>query len=75
MAKKNLTVIIDRPIGYDHDGTIYPINYGYVAGIMGGDGEEQDAYILTEGDQPLKPLRVSSSQSCTVQMMLKPNGS
>lgn len=21
---------------------------------MGGDGEEQDAYILTEGDQPLK---------------------
>ena len=54
MAKNNLTVIIDRPIGYDHDGTIYPINYGYVAGIMGGDGEEQDAYILTEGDQPLK---------------------
>ena len=53
-GEKNLTVIIDRPIGYDHDGTIYPINYGYVAGVMGGDGEEQDAYVLTAGDQPLE---------------------
>ena len=24
----------------------YPINYGYVEGIMAPDGEEQDAYIL-----------------------------
>ena len=39
-------VVIDRPIGYDHNGLVYPINYGYVPGMMGGDGEEQDAYIL-----------------------------
>ena len=24
----------------------YPINYGYVEGIIAPDGEEQDAYIL-----------------------------
>ena len=24
----------------------YPVNYGYVAHITGGDGEPQDAYIL-----------------------------
>ena len=24
----------------------YPINYGYIEGIMASDGEEQDAYIL-----------------------------
>jgi len=25
---------------------IYPLNYGYVEGITGGDGEEQDAYVF-----------------------------
>ena len=25
---------------------IYPVNYGFVAGVIAGDGEEQDAYIL-----------------------------
>ena len=39
-------VVVDRPIGYDHNGLIYPINYGYIPGMMGGDGEEQDAYLL-----------------------------
>ena len=24
----------------------YPINYGYIEGVMAPDGEEQDAYIL-----------------------------
>lgn len=24
----------------------YPVNYGYVEGVMAPDGEEQDAYIL-----------------------------
>ena len=43
---KIVTVTVDRPIGYDHNGLIYPINYGFVEGLMGGDGEEQDAYIL-----------------------------
>lgn len=40
-------VVIDRPIGYqDSFGNVYPINYGYVEGVLGGDGEEQDVYIL-----------------------------
>ena len=39
-------VVVDRPIGYHHGGIVYPINYGYIPGIIGGDGEEQDAYIL-----------------------------
>lgn len=43
---KTVHVVVDRPIGHDHKGTVYPINYGYIPGLMGGDGEEQDAYIL-----------------------------
>lgn len=27
---------------------IYPINYGYVTGIKGGDGAEQDIYLFGE---------------------------
>jgi 8-oxo-dGTP pyrophosphatase MutT (NUDIX family) len=39
-------VEVDRPIGYCHGDIVYPINYGYIPGIIAGDGEEQDAYIL-----------------------------
>lgn len=39
-------VEVDRPIGYLHDDIVYPVNYGFVPGMMAGDGEEQDAYIL-----------------------------
>ena len=42
-------VIVDRPLGSQHPQykeTYYPINYGFVEGIMATDGEEQDAYIL-----------------------------
>lgn len=54
-----LHVIVDRPIGYiDAFGNHYPINYGYVAGVMGGDGEEQDAYILPKSvTQPLETFK------------------
>ena len=45
-AGKTLHILVDRPIGYDHHGLIYPINYGYLPGVLAGDGEEQDAYIL-----------------------------
>lgn len=43
---KNVHVVVDRPIGYCHHGTVYPVNYGYIPGIFAADGEEQDAYIL-----------------------------
>lgn len=43
---KTVHVEVDRPIGYRHAGMVYPVNYGYIPGLPGGDGEEQDAYIL-----------------------------
>lgn len=46
MLGKTVRVIVDRPIGHNHKGLIYPINYGYIPGLIAGDGEEQDAYIL-----------------------------
>ena len=42
-------VTVDRPMGSyhpKHKDIFYPINYGYIEGIMAPDGEEQDAYIL-----------------------------
>lgn len=42
---------IDRPKGSchpRHKEMIYPINYGYVTGIKGGDGAEQDIYLFGE---------------------------
>ncbi len=49
MIGKTVKVIVDRPLGSHHPthkNLCYPINYGYVEGIMAPDGEEQDAYIL-----------------------------
>lgn len=47
---KTVTIEIDRPIGYVNrkkDYTItYPINYGYLPGVLGGDGEELDVYLF-----------------------------
>lgn len=43
---KPVHVVVDRPVGYRHGDTVYPINYGYIPGLMAGDGEEQDVYIL-----------------------------
>ena len=42
-------VTVDRPMGSyhpKHKDMHYPINYGYIEGIMAPDGEEQAAYIL-----------------------------
>ncbi len=39
-----------NPIGYVHRketySLIYPINYGFIPGVLGGDGEELDVYLL-----------------------------
>lgn len=43
---KPVHVEIDRPIGHVHKGMVYPVNYGYIPGLIAGDGEEQDAYVL-----------------------------
>ena len=49
MLGKIVKVTVDRPLGSAHPNypnMIYPINYGYVEGIIAPDGEEQDAYVL-----------------------------
>ena len=50
---KHLGVVIDRPIGYVHyvKGITlhYTVNYGFLPGVMGGDGEDQDVYVLGVG--------------------------
>ena len=49
MIGKKVHVIIDRPLGSQHPNyknIVYELNYGYVPNILGGDGEEQDAYII-----------------------------
>ena len=47
---KTVEVIIDRPVGYIHHvkgiTLHYTVNYGYLPGVIGGDGEEQDVYVL-----------------------------
>lgn len=57
---KTVDIIIDRPVGHTHvtKGITlhYTINYGYLPGITGGDGEEQDVYILGV-DIPLETFR------------------
>ena len=52
---KPVRVVMDRPIGSPHPKhplIHYPINYGYAEGIVGGDGEGQDVYVLGP-DTPL----------------------
>ena len=50
-------IIIDRPIGYVHKkpkyDLVYPINYGYIPEVLGGDGEELDVYLLGV-DEPVE---------------------
>jgi len=56
MLGETVTVIMDRPMGTchpKHKDMYYPVNYGYIPGIIGGDGEEQDAYVLGV-DEPLQ---------------------
>ena len=53
MPKRHLgttvSVVVDRPLGSRHPKfaeLVYPVNYGFVPGVIAPDGEEQDAYIL-----------------------------
>jgi inorganic pyrophosphatase len=53
---KTVHIKMDRPIGTEHPkhpGLLYPINYGYIPGVYGGDGEELDVYLLGI-DQPVE---------------------
>ena len=58
---KTVRIEIDRPIGYVHHkekyDLVYPINYGYIPGVLGGDGEELDVYLLGV-DEPVQEYTV-----------------
>ena len=47
---KTVTIGIDRPMGYVHvkgeKTLVYPINYGYIPDVPGGDGEDLDVFLL-----------------------------
>ncbi len=51
---QTVTVTVDRPIGFHHvtKGVHlhYTVNYGFLPDVTGGDGEEQDVYILGVSD-------------------------
>ena len=51
-----IQICIDRPLGSthpNHSDIVYPVNYGYIPGILAPDGEEQDVYLLGV-DHPVK---------------------
>ena len=80
---QSVTIEIDRPIGYVHqkkDRTLlYPINYGYVPGVLGGDGEELDVYLLGV-DQPVQTYTgriiaaVLRADDCEDKLVMAPEG-
>ena len=47
---KTVKIKIDRPVGYVHKkenySLIYPVNYGFIPDVLGGDGEELDVYLI-----------------------------
>jgi len=72
-------VEVDRPIGYRHGDIVYPVNYGYIPGILAADGEEQDAYILGV-DTPLSSFdgrvvgAVRRKNDCEDKLIVAPEG-
>lgn len=57
---RTVDIVIDRPVGFHHvtKGVHldYTVNYGFIPGVLGGDGEEQDVYVLGVSE-PLKTFR------------------
>jgi inorganic pyrophosphatase len=59
MLGKIVKITVDRPLGTyhpKHKDIYYPVNYGYIEGVIAGDGEEQDAYIIGV-NEPIKEFR------------------
>ena len=54
---KKIKIEFDRPLGSKHPkfGFKYPINYGFVPGVIAGDGDELDVYYIS-ADKPLKRI-------------------
>ncbi len=51
---QTVTVTMDRPMGFarPHLNMTYPVNYGYIEGVIAPDGDDLDAYYLGV-DKPL----------------------
>ena len=76
---QRIHVEVDRPIGYVHGDIVYPVNYGYIPGVIAGDGEEQDAYILGI-DTPLSSFdgivigAIRRKNDCEDKLVVAPAG-
>ena len=76
---QTVTVQVDRPVGYNHHGILYPVNYGFLPGLMAGDGEEQDAYILGISE-PVESFRgrviavIRRHTDCEDKLVVAPEG-
>ncbi len=76
---KPVHVQIDRPVGHVHKGMVYPVNYGFIPGLMAGDGEAQDAYILGVAE-PLEAFdgivigAVCRRDDCEDKLVVAPEG-
>ena len=56
---KEVNIIMDRPVGTrhpKHPEIVYPINYGYIDGMLSADGEGIDVYLLGI-HEPLESFR------------------
>lgn len=56
---KMVDIQVDRPLGSSHPKykeMIYPVNYGFLPNVFGGNGEELDVYLLGV-DVPVKQYR------------------
>ncbi len=79
---QHVTVTIDRPVGSRHPrwpDTVYPINYGYIEGVLGGDGQWQDAYLLGV-DRPVSRYDgvviavIERADDCECKWVVAPEG-
>lgn len=72
-------VEVDRPMGFLHGDILYPVNYGFLPGIIAGDGEAQDAYILGVS-QPVTSFdgrvigAVCRKNDCEDKLIVAPEG-
>jgi len=65
---KNNKVVIDRPKDSHHpkyQEVVYPIDYGYLEGTNGGDGNDIDVWVGSQKEKTLDAI------VCTVDMLKK----
>ncbi len=78
-----VTITIDRPLGSRHPqhSFVYPVNYGYLPGVIlpDGDGEPLDAYVLGV-DAPLAQFTgvciavIHRTDDCDNKLIVAPEG-